>query len=261
MATAVRTPVSLQPVVWAPGDAVLQAGPYRARLAVTEADRLAVYRLRFVVFNLELNEGSEEAFATGHDRDRFDDVCDHIIVERVECGSVIGTYRLQTGIRAQQAHGYYSAQEFDLSPYESLRERTIELGRACIHRDHRLPEVLNLLWKAIARYAKERDARWMIGCCSLNSQDAAEGWSVFRGLKEYQVEEQLRTLPLEALRMERTGDEAEVKQPPKLLRSYLALGARICGEPAIDREFRTIDFLTLMDLERLHPRMAARLFG
>ncbi|WP_263408917.1 GNAT family N-acetyltransferase [Terriglobus tenax] len=261
MATAVLAPVVVQPAVWVPADAVLQAGPYRARLAVTEADRLAVYRLRFVVFNLELNEGCEAAFATGHDRDRFDDVCDHILVERVECGSVIGTYRLQTGLRALQAHGYYSAQEFDLSPYEVLRERTIELGRACIHRDHRSPEVLNLLWKAIARYAKERNARWMMGCCSLNSQDAVEGWSVFHGLREYQVEESLRTLPLEALRMQRVEGEIEAKQPPKLLRSYLALGARICGEPAIDREFRTIDFLTLMDLERLHPRMAVRLFG
>jgi putative hemolysin len=45
---------------------------------------------------------------------------------------------------------------------------------------------------------------------------------------------------------------------PKLLRAYLAVGARICGPPAIDREFKTIDFLTLMDLEALHPRVHAR---
>jgi putative hemolysin len=45
---------------------------------------------------------------------------------------------------------------------------------------------------------------------------------------------------------------------PKLLRAYLAVGAKICGPPAIDREFKTIDFLTLMDLETLHPRVYAR---
>jgi putative hemolysin len=43
-----------------------------------------------------------------------------------------------------------------------------------------------------------------------------------------------------------------------LLRAYLAIGARICGPPAIDREFRTIDFLTMLDLQTLHPRVAAR---
>ena len=45
---------------------------------------------------------------------------------------------------------------------------------------------------------------------------------------------------------------------PKLLRAYLVVGAKICGPPAIDREFKTIDFLTLMDLEALHPRVYAR---
>ncbi len=240
---------------------LLRAGPYQARLAITQEDRLKAFRLRFLVFNLELNEGQAAAFETGYDTDRFDEACDHILVERIECGTVVGTYRLQTGARAAEMFGYYSAQEFDMSPYEAMRSRTIELGRACIHRDHRSHEVLNLLWKAIVRYAKERDARWMIGCCSLNSQDPAEGWSVFRTLQEYQVEESLRTLPLEAMRMAEPPAEGVPGQPPKLLRGYLALGARICGEPAIDREFRTIDFLTLMDLDRLHPRMAARLFS
>jgi putative hemolysin len=36
---------------------------------------------------------------------------------------------------------------------------------------------------------------------------------------------------------------------PKLLKTYLAIGARIGGPPAWDREFGTIDFLTLLDLK------------
>lgn len=36
--------------------------------------------------------------------------------------------------------------------------------------------------------------------------------------------------------------------PPRLMRTYLSLGAKICSPPAIDREFKTIDFLTLFDL-------------
>jgi putative hemolysin len=38
---------------------------------------------------------------------------------------------------------------------------------------------------------------------------------------------------------------------PKLLRTYLTIGARIGGPPAWDREFGTIDFLTLLDLKLL----------
>lgn len=41
------------------------------------------------------------------------------------------------------------------------------------------------------------------------------------------------------------------------LRAYLAIGAKICGPPAIDREFKTIDFLILLDLQGLHPRVRA----
>ncbi len=48
------------------------------------------------------------------------------------------------------------------------------------------------------------------------------------------------------------------ERAPKLLRAYLTLGAKICGPPAIDREFGTIDFLTLLDLQALHPRMATK---
>jgi len=58
--------------------------------------------------------------------------------------------------------------------------------------------------------------------------------------------------------MPEVADDACLERAPKLLRAYLAIGARICGEPAIDREFRTIDFLTLLDLQTLHPRVAAR---
>src|SRR5688500_6403146 len=99
----------------------IRCGSYRVRLAETEADREAIYRLRFEVFNLELNEGLESAFATGCDSDEFDAVCDHLLVEHAGTGRMVGTYRLQSGVRAQANLGYYSAQEFDFAPYEVLR--------------------------------------------------------------------------------------------------------------------------------------------
>jgi putative hemolysin len=40
---------------------------------------------------------------------------------------------------------------------------------------------------------------------------------------------------------------------PKLLKTYLTIGARIASPPAWDREFGTIDFLTLLDLKTVSP--------
>jgi putative hemolysin len=232
---------------------------YRLRLAASQTDVLAALRLRFLVFNLELNEGLTTAFETGYDTDQFDSVCEHLIVEHVATGEVVGTYRLQTGLTALQNHGYYSAREFDFTPYKSMRDSIIELGRACIHRDHRATEVLQLLWRGIARYAVQHGARYLIGCSSLTSQEPARGTAVYLALQEYLAEPGLRTVPTEAFTMPLVcgGADASI---PRLLRAYLAIGARLCGPPAIDREFKTIDFLTLMDLAALPDCVRLRFF-
>src|SRR5436309_15397600 len=94
------------------------AGRYSIRLARNAEDVTAAQALRFQVFNIELNEGLAESFATGLDQDPFDDVCDHLLVEEAASHEIVGTYRLQTGLRAKQLLGYYSEQEFDFAPYE-----------------------------------------------------------------------------------------------------------------------------------------------
>jgi len=222
----------------------LGQGSYWVRFAVSEPDRLAAYRLRFAVFNLELNEGLESAYYTGYDADEFDPICDHLIVEHTGTGQVVGTYRLQTGLMAKASLGYYSEREFNLAPYELLRERVIELGRACVHREHRSTDVLYLLWRGIAHYAIDRDARYLIGCSSLSSQEPAHGTAVYQALGEYLVEPALRTEPQRKFEMPMAEPAGVSNTPPKLLRTYLAIGAKICGPPAIDHEFKTIDFLT-----------------
>ena len=239
-------------------DVRLEAGRYIARLALTEAERELTYRLRFVVFNLEMQEGLESAYVDGLDRDRYDDVCDHLIIEDKVTRSIVGTYRLQMGGRAARHFGYYSEQEFCFAPYEKLRSQVIELGRACIHKTHRSPEVLHLLWRAIARYALANGGRYMMGCCSLNSQDPAMGYAVYASLEHCMVEPALRTVSTPAFKLEAPDAPVVEERAPKLLRAYLAIGAKICSEPALDREFKTIDFLTLLDLHTLHPRVATR---
>jgi hypothetical protein len=98
----------------------------------------------------------------------------------------------------------------------------------------------------------------LIGCCSLNSQDRAAGSAVYRALAPALAPEGLRTSPLGDYGFELSDCRQEAR-PPKLLRAYLSLGANICGEPAIDQQFKTIDFLTLMDLNNLAASVRTRL--
>ena len=258
-------------------------GRYRLRLAETAEDREAACRLRFRVFNIELGEGLESSYETGLDTDRYDAICEHLLVEDKTSQRVVGTYRMQSGTTAARNLGYYSEQEFSLNPYEPLRPGILELGRASIDRDHRTPEVLMLLWRGIAQYATDMGLRYLLGCSSLNSNDPAEGWQMYRQLENFRVPAEFETKPTAAYACppgsydldrrsidaqpspcwtdrtaDRSGPQDSASAPapnavkvPKLLKTYLAIGARIAAPPAWDREFRTIDFLTLLDLNLL----------
>jgi putative hemolysin len=232
---------------------------YTTRIARTGDEIRAAQALRFEVFNLELNEGLHESYATGLDEDPFDAFCDHLIVEHLPSSQVVGTYRMQTGLSAAAHLDYYSAREFEFDIFERLRRQIVELGRACVQRQHRNLIVLGLLWKGVADYAREKQARYLLGCSSITSQDPAVGASAYADLcRHHLVSHEYRTRPrpeyeccLEAL----AADPAKI---PKLLRAYLTMGARICGPPALDREFRTIDFLTMLDLSALPEAVRQR---
>lgn len=235
---------------------------YRLRLAATREDIRVAQRLRFEVFNVELGEGLDSAYLHGLDADRFDDVCDHLLVEESSTGELAGTYRLQTGCRAMAGGGFYSAQEFDFEPLTGSSPgrvaEIVELGRACVRRQHRNLVVLGLLWKGIAAYARERGGRYLIGCSSLTSQDPAEGLALYENLKErFLAPEPWRTLPMPGYRCHGAAAASAVRVP-KLMSAYFSLGAKICGPPALDAEFRTIDFLTLLDLRELSGKVASR---
>jgi len=265
-----------------------EVGRYRVRLAETDEDREAACRLRFKVFNIELGEGLQSSYQTGMDTDQFDACCEHLLVEDkfednpAKC--IVGTYRMQSGTTAGRNLGYYSEQEFSFAPYEPLRTDILELGRASIDREHRTPEVLMLLWRGIAQYATEMGLRYLVGCSSLTSKDPSEGWQMYSQLERYRVSPEFATEPtaVYACPIEQEGINAqplpcltESNQPepelaspipvqvkvPKLLRTYLAIGAQICAAPAWDREFGTIDFLTLLDLKAMAPSAYNRFFA
>ena len=235
---------------------------YASRLARTTGEIQAAQALRFQVFNLELNEGLNRSYDTGLDADPFDAVCDHLIVEHVASQQVVGTYRMQTGLRAAKNLGYYCAQEFGFQVFEPWRDRIVELGRACVHRQHRNLLVLGLLWKGIADYASERGGRYLIGCSSLTSQDPAAGASAYSELcRNHLAEPQWRTNPLPSHEIPLEAVTEEPVAIPKLLRAYLTIGGKICGPPALDTQFKTIDFLTLLDIEALPKATRERFFG
>ncbi len=257
-----------------------EGAAYRLRLASNADDVRSAQHLRYQVFNLELQEGLAQSHASGLDADPFDAVCDHLLVEHQPSGVVVGTYRMQTGQQAAVALGYYCAREFEFGVYEPLRSEALELGRACIAKDHRNFSVLSLLWRGIASYAQERGARYLLGCSSLTSQSSGEGVQAYAAMQSNLAPVELRTVPcagfgLDVLPNASSASNAPIApvtpakpaaqagsfQLPKLLSAYLALGAWVCGPPAIDREFRTIDFLTLLDLKSPAMALRRRRFG
>jgi putative hemolysin len=116
------------------------------------------------------------------------------------------------------------------------------------------------LWQCIAAYATSHRCRYLIGCSSLNTQDAAVGASAHAQLaRRHLAPAALQTRPLPGWECPLDRLSPGPASIPKLLRAYLGLGAKICAPPALDREFKTVDFLTLLDLHAL-PEEARRRF-
>ena len=239
-------------------------GAYDLRFARTRQQLDEILALRFEVFNLELNEGLIESHATGRDEDELDQRFHHLMICRRDGGQVVGTYRMQTPEMATRLGGYYTAGEFELSTIPpAIMARSIEIGRACVSRGHRNGRVLHALWRGLAAYLTWNRKTALFGCCSLTSQDPALGVATLEHLKTLDcLEHRFRVEPLPTL-----GCDVEPGVPlpeahvPALFQSYLNLGARVCGPPAIDRRFRTIDFLVLLDVQDLDPRVFQSFFG
>jgi putative hemolysin len=245
---------------------------FSVRLAQSPQDLLDCQRLRYLVFNVELRQGLSTSDRDGLDIDPFDRFCDHLMVRELASGKLVGTYRLQIGDSAQRNLGYYCNQLFDFSVYEPIRSQLLELGRACVHQDFRNSMVLHALWKGIAVYATRTGSRYLVGCNSISSQDEDFGLALYHSLKErYSVEPSLQTAPqpgchcspsssASSSTSECCNSSSSVARPPRLFRAYLEVSARIASPPAIDREFKTIDFLTLVDLANLPDRVRSRFF-
>ncbi|MFF3483161.1 GNAT family N-acetyltransferase [Streptomyces sp. NPDC002701] len=227
---------------------------YTVTLARDESDVRDVQRLRHDVFAGEMGA----LLATprpGLDIDAFDAYCDHLLVRDTTNGQVVGTYRLLPPERAAVAGRLYSESEFDLGPLAGIRPDLVEVGRSCVHPDHRDGAVIGLIWAGIARYMTDRGHEWLAGCCSVPLADggtlAAGTWDRVRD--KHLAPEEYRVRPLLPWSAEGVTRPARAELPP-LLRGYLRLGAWVCAEPAHDPDFGVADLYVLLSMRRVNPR-------
>lgn len=244
----------------------IRTGKLEVRLATTLPELDAAMRLRFEVFNLELQEGLQSSYERGYDSDAYDAFCDHLIVKDLELGEVVGTYRLLRQHVADRNIGFYSETEFDLENLKSasaaIGGTLLELGRSCIAETHRSFATINLLWNAIVRYAAEHRVTHLFGCGSLHLADETQVQQVYAYLKaRHFAPEEFRVYPLAGCRMaiQEDGTASEdsrsiLKLISPILKGYLRTGAVVCGAPAYDEEFGTADVLVLMEMTKLADR-------
>jgi putative hemolysin len=219
----------------------------------------AVLRLRHEVFFQELLGNPAPG---GLDMDEFDLACDHLIIIDKKTKRTVGTYRVMSSTFSKS---FYSAHEFDIAGLLALPGNKLELGRACIHKDYRNGLVIALLWRGIHRYAQAVEAHTLFGCSSVQTTDLYTTAQVCAYLRvnEYTMKEldlypqpsyQIPEFPTFAARYENLDPatlESARKIIPPLLLSYIKSGARVGAEPALDKAFRCVDFMTILETEKL----------
>jgi putative hemolysin len=228
----------------------------------------AAQRLRQDVFS------SEPGFAltgqnTGLDVDRFDDYCDHLLVREDNSGELVGCYRMLSPTGAVAAGGLYTATEFDIQALDSLRPSLVEMGRAVVRQDHRNGAVVLLMWAGILAYLDRRGYDYVTGCVSVPvAGDGEPPGTQIRGVRDFVLRRHAapagyrvhprRPVIIDGRSLDEISPPARPVIPP-LMRGYLRLGARICGEPAHDPDFGVGDFPALLDKRQADTRYLRRL--
>lgn len=252
------------------GDATADRGLVRLRVAWArdESDVREAQRLRHLVFAEEMGArlSPSPSTAVGLDADVYDPYCEHLLVRAVgagnEAGAVIGTCRVLTPTAARRVGGFHSETAFDLTRLRPLRDKTVELGRCCVHPDHRRGGAILALWGALAEFMVHNNLDTVLGCASVSMRDgghmAASLWERLRHTHLAPIEWQVRPrLPLPVNDLDRNRPV----ELPALIKSYLRCGSRILGAPAWDPDFNIADLPMIMRLAELPPRYRAQPLG
>lgn len=261
------------PVGCKPGDVPLHSIKYAPeatrKIEVSWAKHLsdvrAAQRLRYQVFAEEMG-ARLSTLVPEHDVDLFDNYCEHLLVRDATSHQVIGTYRVLTPVQAKRVGSTYSDTEFDLTRLRSLRDRMVELGRSCVHKDYRNGGVIMALWSALAEFMTRNQLDTMIGCASIpmlhngviSGDVAASIWTQVQAQHLAPIEFHVRPrLPLPVDRL----DGTLAVEPPALIKGYLRLGAKVLGAPAWDPDFNSADLPMMMRIADLPPRYQKHFMG
>jgi putative hemolysin len=255
------------------------SGALEVRLAETDHEIEQAQRLRYTVFYEEMNAiPSPRMRELKRDFDKYDDVCDHLLVvdrdAHDEDGQplVIGTYRLTREKDAAKAGGFYTAGEYNLGPMlAGLPEgfKYLELGRSCILKSYRArPGSMQLLWKGLMAYVARFDIDLMFGCASLPGIDVAEMALPLSYLHHFHaMPEALRVkarselfVDMNMIAKDQIDAREGLRSLPPLLKGYVRAGCCIGDGAVIDRQFGTTDVFIYFPLSGIDARYKSR-FG
>jgi putative hemolysin len=248
-------------------DLKIEVGPYTLQMAKTKEQVLECFKLRYEVFCKEMAGQTKK---TGLDYDKYDNFCDHLIIVHEPSQKVVGTYRMNF---SETSDIFYTESEFEITDWiKSQTTSFIELGRACIQAEHRRGIVITLLWRGIAEYTKMMGAEKLIGCSSVKVTDArsaalvfkyfemkdALNSEVFNSREKYQMNDLLFWLMVFSKGLTESQILEAEEKIPSLLKSYIKAGAKVASYPAYDKEFRCIDFCTIMKISELDKKLVKK---
>ena len=255
------------------------SGALEVRLAETEAEVEQAQRLRYRVFYEEMSAVPSPAMRDSQrDFDRFDQVCDHLLVVDRSIHdddgrpAVVGTYRLMRDADAARAGGFYTSSEYDIAPMLAglpPTTRFLELGRSCILKSYRTrPATMQLLWRGVMTYVARFSIDLMFGCASLHGTDPDQLALPLSYLHHYHAippQYRVRAKPELFVDMNRMPKESiDVKEAlrslPPLIKGYVRAGAGIGDGAVIDRQFGTTDVFIYFPLSGIDARYKSR-FG
>nr|WP_230978879.1 GNAT family N-acetyltransferase [Mesorhizobium composti] len=245
-------------------------GNLEVRLARNEAEVAAAQEVRYRVFYDEMgaHKGALQALDR-RDADRFDPVCDHLLVldssiSGPEHRRIVGTYRLLRQEAAVAAGGFYSQDEFDLPGLVSRHpgERFLELGRSCVLPEYRSKRTIEVLWQGIWAYTNHHRIGVMTGCASFPGVDPAahaESLSYLAHHCRAGADWDIRAVPgryqaMDLMPAEAINAKSAIAGMPPLVKGYLRLGARIGDGCVIDHDFRTVDVFIILPVSEISSR-------
>jgi putative hemolysin len=232
----------------------IHVGNLVARLANTTEEIEAAQSLRYRVFYEEMSAiPSPEVTAARRDFDRFDEICDHLLVidtKRSDLpGGVVGTYRVLRSTVAEQNGGFYTSDEYEIGRLISGQGDTLELGRSCVEEEYRNRPTMQLLWQSIAAYIFHYDIAIMFGCASMPGTDPEALALPLSYLYHYHLAPPAlrpvalkdRYVDMRLLPEDRIDQRQALAELPPLIKGYLRLGGFVGDGAVVDHQFNTTD--------------------